>query len=186
MTEAMDAIFVKLVETSWKKYNEDLHNRHTDELLVGAVIAAMVEDKYALIDLNSDGVAHYLRFENLATRERLIFQLTNLAEDLVTAKVLRRHARVVIGYGEQVNNVGMIWQTLKSELKSSFLDTGEPGIITTDADLTAGYVYVQVPLLLELDPYFTDIYTIDYAQLREHIGATVHALRKYLRGRLQV
>lgn len=185
MSQELEDIFVGLVDASWKKYEEYIHNQRMDDLLIGGVITAMVGDGYSLIDLSSDGTAHYLRFEQLSNRQRLIFQLTNMSENLVIAKVLGRHARVVIGYGENVTNAAALFQTLKAEMKSSFLDANEPGVMTCDADVTAGYIYVQVPLLLDLDAYFTGSYTIDYALLRQHIGATVYALQKYLRGRLQ-
>lgn len=184
MSEDLESIFVQLVDTSWKRYEEHIQNRRVDDLLIGGVIAVMVGDGHSLIDLSSDGTNHYLRFENLSTRERLIFRLTNMSENLVTAKVLGRHAQVVIGYGEPVKDASRLFQTLKSEIKSSLLDTGEPGVITTDADITSGYIYAQVPLILDLDDYFRGGYEIEYLLLRKHIGATVHSLQKYLRGRL--
>lgn len=184
--EQLEQIFVSLVDFSWKKYNEEKLNSNIDEVLVGAVIASTVEQGYALIDLTSDGVRHYLRFEFLATRNRLIFELTNLSEDIVTAKVRGRLARVVIGYGQMVQNTGAIWQALKAELKSGFLDHAEPGIITCDADLASGYIYVQVPLIFDLDAYFAADYQVNYQLLQQHIAATVHSLSKYLQGRLGV
>jgi hypothetical protein len=184
MSEATDQVFVSLVKESWKHYNETKQNAQMDDLLVGAVIAATVEQGYALIDLNSDGVNHYLRFEYLQTRQRLIFQLHNLSEDLMTAKTLGRRANVVIGYGEPVQNAAAAWQAMRAEVKSGYIDTGEPGVITTDADLKAGYIYVQVPLILSLDQYFGQGFQVNYQLLQEHIQATVHSLAKYLRGRL--
>jgi hypothetical protein len=184
MSEATDQVFVSLVKESWKHYNETKQNSQMDDLLVGAVIAATVEQGYALIDLNSDGVNHYLRFEYLQTRQRLIFRLHNLSEDLMTAKTLGRRANVVIGYGEPVQNVNAIWQAMRAEVKSGYIDTGEPGVITTDADLKAGYIYVQVPLILNLDQYFGQGFQVNYQLLQQHIHAAVHSLAKYLRGRL--
>ncbi len=184
MSEELDKIFVGLVKESWTHYNETVQNTKMDDLLVGAVIAAMVEQGYSLIDLNSDGVSHYLRFEVLQTKQRLIFQLQNLSEDLVSAKVLGRRARIVIGYGERVNNLSTIWSAFKAEMKSGFLDQQEPGVITCDADMTAGYIYVQVPLILSLEQYFGQNYQVNYQVLQSHIGATVNSLAKYLRGRL--
>ena len=87
-------------------------------------------------------------------------------EDLITAKVLGRHAHVVIGYGRQVQNAAKLWDTVKSEVKSGFLDTDEPGAITTDADLSSGYIYAQIPLLLDLEVYFGDSYEVKYEILR--------------------
>ncbi len=183
--EQIEQMFVSLVAESWKRYHESLENTFMDDLLVGAVIASSVEVGYSLIDINSDGQHHYLRFEHLPSKERLVFELTNLSEDLVTAKVLGRRGRVVVGYGKIVKNTQAVFSALKTEFKSSFLDSREPGIITFDADLTAGYVYTQVPLLLDLDQYFSGNYQINYPLLQQHLGATIHSLRKYLIGRLQ-
>lgn len=184
MSEQMEQIFTDLVKQSWVRYNEGVQNRYLDDMLVGAVIASTVEIGYSLIDLNSDGTSHYLRFEHLPTKVRIIFQLTNLSENLVTAKVLGRHARVVIGYGVMVNNFGVIWKALKAEFKSTFLDTSEPGVITCDADATSGYIYAQVPLIIDLDDYFKGNFQIDQALLQHHIQATLHSLSKYLHGRI--
>jgi hypothetical protein len=185
MSEQLEKVFVALVERSWKRYNEHLENKYMDDLLVGAVIASTVQLGYALIDLNSDGQRHYLRFEHLPTKERLIFELTNLSEELVTAKVLGRWARTVIGYGKMVKDTQSVWSAFKSEFKSGFMDDREPGIITFDADLTAGYIYTQVPLLLHLDDYFGENFQVNHRLLQQHLGATVHTLKKYLNGRLR-
>ena len=95
MSEELEQVFVSLVDASWDKYNEGLQNRYLDDMLVGAVIASNVEGGFSLIDLNSDGVSHYLRFEHLPSKQRLIFKLTNLSENLVTAKVLGHRAQVI-------------------------------------------------------------------------------------------
>lgn len=184
MSQDLETIFTQLVHQSWERYSEIEHNQRIDDILVGGVIVAMVEDGYALIDLSSDGVAHYLRFEELASKQRLIFRLQHASEDLVTARVLGNYARITIGYGEHVQNFSTLWSTLKSEIKSSFLVSDEPGIITTDADIQAGYIYAQVPLLLNLGPYFINEYEINYGLLRQHIQATFHSLQKYLQGRM--
>ena len=184
MSEELEKVFVALVDASWKRYNETIQNHHMDELLVGAVIASSVESGYSLIDITSDGVNHYLRFEHLPSKQRLIFQLTNLSEDLVSAMVLGRVARVVVGYGMMVQNAGAIWQAFKAEVKSGFLDAAEPGVMTVDADIATGYLYVQVPLLLDVDQYVAPGYQVNHGLLQQHIMATVHSLAKYLRGRL--
>jgi hypothetical protein len=184
MSQDLETMFTQLVDQSWKRYSEIEHNQRIDDILVGGVIVALVEDGYALIDLSSDGVAHYLRFEELGSKQRLIFRLQNASENLVTARVLGNYGRITIGYGEHVQDFSKLWSTLKSEIKSSFLVSDEPGIITTDADMQAGYIYAQVQLLLDLTPYFINEYEINYALLRQHIHATVHSLKKYLQGRI--
>ncbi len=184
MSEELDRVFGQLVERSWQRFDESLHTRQVDDLLLGAVITAMVAEGNSLIDLTSDGQHHYLRFEHPQNRERLVFQLTHLTGDAVAAKVLGQHASVQMGYGVYVPNARAVWQALESEVKSGFLDVGEPGVVTVDANLTTGYVYVQVELLLDLDPYFADNYKINYSLLQQHLAAVRQALAKYLHGRL--
>lgn len=185
MSEQLEQVFVSLVDDSWKIYNEKIQNTYIDDILIGAVIYTNVESGYSLIDLQSTGGYHYLRFENLSNKQRIIFRLTNWSEDLMTAKVLGRKAQVVIGYGQQVSNIGPLWQLLKAEIKSSFIiDNDEPGIITCDADMASGYVYAQVPLIFDLDRYFVAKNQVNYELLLTHINATLHSLSKYLQGRL--
>jgi len=184
VSEELDQIFVQLVKRSWERFDERRRASEIDDLLVGAVIVAMVAEGNALIDLDSDGNHHYLRFEQPQTKQRLIFRLTHATGGVVSAKTLGHHASVQMGYGEYVQDARTVWQALKSEIKSGFLDVGEPGVITVDADLTTGYVYVQVELLLDLQPYFADHYTIRYPLLQQHLAAVRQALAKYLRGRL--
>jgi hypothetical protein len=83
-----------------------------------------------------------------------------------------------------VKNTASVFNAFKSEFKSGFMDAREPGVITFDADLTAGYIYTQVPLLLNLDQYFGENFEVKYDLLQQHLGATVHSLKKYLNGRL--
>lgn len=184
VSEELDQVFGRLVTRSWQRFDEDLHNRQVDDLLVGAVIAAMVAEGNALIDLTSDGNYHHLRFEHAQGKQRLLFQLTHLTGDLVRARVLGQHASVQMGYGEYVENTQAVWEALKTEVKSGFLDTGEPGVMTVDAELTTGYVYVQVELLLDLDAYFSSEHKVNYALLQQHLAAVRQALAKYLHGRL--
>lgn len=184
--EQQEDMFQRLLETSWTIHNAFQETKKKDDLLVGSVITVMVDAGYELIDLSSDGTAHYLRFEDIdGTKERFIFRLKNMSEDMVTAKVLGYLAHVTIGYGSPVQNAAKLWETLKSEIKSSFIDTNEPGAITTDADITSGYIYAQVPLIMNLGVYFGDHYEVKYDVLQKHIHSTIHVLRKYLQGRMQ-
>lgn len=182
--EELEGIFTDLVDKSWDMHYEQVQNRRMDDLLVGAVIAATVGDGYSLIDLNSDGVRHYLRFENLGNKERLIFELRNLTEGLVEAKTLGRRARVTVGFGQMVSNLTRTWSVLKDEIKGGLLVANTPGVISFDADLTAGYVYAQIPLLLDLDQYFGQGYQVNYKLINRHLSAVTHSLRKYLSGRI--
>jgi hypothetical protein len=181
--DELDAIFGKLVEQSWDFHHQHDFAGHIDEVLIGAVITSCLEGGRSLIDLTSDGTHHYLRFEDMEDHSRMIVRLTHLTGDLTTATVQGHRASVIIGYGERIRNFSKIWQAVKAEYKSGLISRDSPGSISVDGDMASQYVYVQVRLYLKIDNYIDHEYDIDYARLGEHLGATVHALRKYLRGR---
>ena len=177
-----DRVFGELVSKSWDYYNEHAYATHIDEVFLGAVITSTLDTGYALIDLTSDGTYHFVRFENLQDKSRIIFRIRHLTTGLIAAKVLGQRVSIVVGYGEMMPNFGKVWQALQAEYKSGLIDTPEPGTITIDGDMSTQYVYVNVDLFWSLDDYI-DKYQIHYAVLEEHISATLHALKKYLRGR---
>jgi len=182
--EYKDRVFGDLVKRSWDWLYEHEFAGHVEEVFLGAIITSSLDAGFALIDLNSDGRNHFIRFEDLRDKSRLLVRLTHLTGELATAKVLGQKARVAIGYGERVANITKIITAIRAEMQSGFLQP-EPGTITVDGDLQSGYVYVQVELFLSIDQYVSASYDIDYPRLTGDIDATAHALRKYLRGRFQ-
>lgn len=178
-----DRVFGKLVKSSWNYLAQHRLAAHIDEVFLGAVITSTLDTGYSLIDLSSDGTHHLLRFENLSDRSRILFRLTHLTGSLAVAKVLGQRASVIIGYGERVSNITKVWSAIQAEMKSAYIRDAEPGTITVDGDVNTGYVSCQVDLYFDLDEYIGRDYAIDYPKLSAHIGATTHALRKYLRGR---
>ena len=182
--EARDQIFVSLIKDSWDYYHEHERSSQVDEVLIGALIASTLDNGFSLIDLNSDGGHHHLRFENLQDRSRMVFRVTHLTAGLVASRVMGQRASVVIGYGEAVSDFGRVWQAMKAEYKSGYIQNAEPGTITVDADVAAGYIYVQVDMYWQVDRYVKPDLTIDYQTLTAHVGATINALRKYLHGRM--
>jgi len=184
--EQNEAIFVDLVASSWRRHSEMVRATQTDDLLLGAMIASGVGQGWSLIDLGSDGRTHLIRFDHAASQSRMVIAIDSLAEDLQTAKVLGRLARVTVGYGRRVDNLGTVFQAVKTEIKSAIIASDEPGVITVDGDLSTGYVYATVPLLLDLDEYLSGPLQVDYPKLSAHVGAVVHSLNKYLTGRLAV
>ncbi|MCU0657800.1 MAG: hypothetical protein MUF64_21825, partial [Polyangiaceae bacterium] len=78
---------------------------------------------------------------------------------------------------------GRVWQAIKAEFKSGYVNNPEPGTITVDGDMESGYIYVQVDLYLQIDHYIAADYSINFPRLNRDIGATLNALRKYLKGR---
>lgn len=185
MSEQHEAVFVHLVKQSWEIHNQFDHAAHVDEMLLGAVIASTVRLGKSLIDLTSDGNNHFLRFEDLQSRERMTFRLRHMTPDLATAKVTGQLANVTIGIGKPVSDVGKLWSTLKQEMKSAFLSEEEPGIVTLDADMTSGYLYAQVPLIWKLSDYFEAEVVPNHELIASHIYCCELALEKYLDGRIK-
>jgi len=182
----LDGVFVGLVRSSWARYRKRQVATEVDEVLVGAVITATLDNGYALIDLESTGSDHYLRFEKLESGQRIIFKLTHHAESLLTSAVLGHEASVRIGYGERIRNFGVVWKAIKQEMKGGYIAQAEPGIITVDGDISSQYVYVEVGLLWDINEYLdeNDPYIVKYPRLTQDVGATIHALQKYLHGRI--
>jgi hypothetical protein len=183
----LDGLFIAQVKRSWERHQRRQRATEVDEVLVGGVITACLDSGYQLIDLNSNGTHHHLRFEQLEDGARVIFQLEHMAESLLTASVLGHEAQVVIGYGERVRDFGRVWKAIKQEIKGGYITRAEPGILTIDGDLSSQYIYVQVSLLWDIQDYLKpeDVYRVNYPRLTQDVGASLHALRKYLRGRFQ-
>lgn len=185
MSEQHEAVFVDLVQRSWKFHQEFEHVRHVDDVLLGAVIAGTVRLGLVLIDLESDGDNHFLRFEDLRNKERMTFRLRHMTPDPTSARTLGNLANVTVGTGKPVTDIGRLWGTLKQEVKSAFILSDEPGLVTLDADVTAGYIYAQVPLIWNLGDYL-DGWVPDYEKVASHIYCCQVALEKYLDARLKL
>ncbi len=178
-----DATFARLVRASWDRHHEHFVAAHIDEVFLGAVIAVVVELGWSLIDVASDGTHHYLRFEQLERGDRVVVRSTHLTPDLALSRAIGHRAQVVVGYGERIEGFAAVLQALKSEFKSGLLDAQEPGVITTDVDIGAQYVYCQVGLLLDLGDYVDRELVVQSDRLSADIDASLFALRKYLSGR---
>jgi hypothetical protein len=186
-TEQYEAVFVDLVKKSWKVFGEMDHATRVDDIFLGAVIASAVRLGRCLIDLESDGTSHFVRFEDMQNRARMTFRLTHLTPSLSAASVSGHQASVTIGVGRQVNDVGRLWGAMKQEFKSAFVMSDEPGIVTLDADMASGYVYAQVPLIWKLEEYLgAGAMVPDYEKIASHIYCCEVSLYKYLDGRLQL
>lgn len=184
--ERMDQVFVDLIKKSWERHAARERAGEVDEVLIGGVITGVLDNGFDLIDLTSDGDNHYLRFEDLRSGERVIFKLRHLANSLVMSRVIGHEAQVTIGYGERVRDFSKIWGALKQEMKGGYIRQVEPGILTIDGDISSQYIYVEVGMLWDISDYLDpdDPYRVRYPKLSEDLGASIHALRKYLRGRL--
>jgi hypothetical protein len=187
MSEQYEAVFVDMVKRSWKAHGEMDHATRVDDIFLGAVIAASVRLGKCLIDLQSDGVSHFVRFEDLSNRARMTFRLSHLTPSLMAARATGHLANVTIGVGRPVDDVGRLWGAFKREIKSAFMAADEPGVITLDADMAAGYIYAQVPLIWKLDDYLgKDLWAPEYDKVASHIYCCEVSLYKYLDGRLRL
>jgi len=180
-----DAVFAGLVQESWRYHNLVENTLRVDDLLVGALITVTLDDGNVLIDLTSDGTNHFLRFEDPDGRARVTMALTHLTRDVTMAKAVGQRASLVVGYGEPIKSFGRVMDAIRKETKSGYVGRTEPGIVTFDADGESQYVYAQVALYLDADVYVGEDLDVDYALLASHVGATIHALRKFLRGRTE-
>ena len=182
----LEAIFEQILRKSWQFKARHAHANQIDEVLVGAVITSTLDNGYALIDLTSDGSYHYLRFEELDSGNRIIFQLRHMTPDLATAKVLGHEAEVTVGYGERHKKFKAVWKAMSQEMKGGYISTPDPGVITVDGDISSQYIYVQVGTIWDINDYLVEVgsYRVDYPKLTQHIAAIIHSLRKYLRGRI--
>jgi hypothetical protein len=156
-----------------------------DDLLVGALITVTLDAGHVLIDLTSDGSHHFLRFEDLDDRARVTMALTHLTRDVTMAKAVGQRASLVVGYGEPMKSFARVMDAIRKETKSGYLGSADPGIVTFDADSESQYVYAQIDLFLDIDAYVSDELEISYELLAGHVDATIHALRKFLRGRTE-
>ena len=181
--DRLDRVVGSLVQKSWDYLEGHDFASHVDEVFLGAVITSTLDTGYSLIDVKSDGTHHFLRFQNMQDHSRIIVRVTHLTSSLSVAKVLGQRASVIIGYGEKVAAISKVMNAIQAEMKSGFIQNPDPGTITVDGDLGTGYVYCQVDMYWQIDDYVGRDYRIDYTKLTGHIGATTHALRKYLRGR---
>jgi len=181
--EAMEATFGALVKKSWAHFNHSVFAGKVDEVLLGALITLMVERGSVLIDVTSDGQNHYVRFERLGDKSRVYFRVTHLTPNVVAAKVQGHLVSIVAGYGEFVDSFATIWGALKAEYRSGLIQTAEPGTITVDGDMDTRYVYVQVDMYWNAGDYVGEDWRVQYDKLGVDVDATLHVLKKYLRGR---
>ncbi|MBM3461760.1 MAG: hypothetical protein FJX76_06625 [Armatimonadetes bacterium] len=177
--------FASLVEYSRDRYREAFYNSHVDDILMGAVIASMVEDDCSLIGVFSDGVNHHLRFEGNEQQTRYVFRLTHLSEDLTVARVQGHLGSVVVGYGEPVGNIATAWGKLEAANRPINEEGPEPGVIRFEADLASGFLYAQITLIMELDRFIHPDYHVDHETFHSNLWSVMAVLRDYLRATLR-
>ncbi|MDP4015484.1 MAG: DUF4339 domain-containing protein [Candidatus Nanopelagicales bacterium] len=200
--QELDDQFIDLIDRSWVMYKETEFATSIDEVMLGGVVTALVDCGFALIDLGTAGTpaattttttgagaapvipnCHELRFEEPQTHSRVTLTLKHLTPDPAVAKMIGHRAEVVIGYGQRVPNFTRVGQALRQEVQSSFIVSPEPGTVTFDADLSSGYVYAQVDLLLDLGRYVDEHFAVDNDLLRRHLASVVYTMQTFVQSR---
>lgn len=178
-----ERIFGSLLKESWRYHNQQFSASVVDDVFIGLLIACTLDNGWSLIDMTSDGSNHYLRFENFKDQSRVYYQVRHMTHSLAEQKAVGNRVAIVVGYGERTNDFARLWSTLKQELRSGYIQSPEPGTITFDADMGAGYIYVQVDMFWKMEDYVGEGFHTDGRRLDRDVDACTHALRKYLRGR---
>lgn len=196
--QQLDDEFMGLIDRSWSMYKQAEKATTIDEVMLGGIITAMVDSGFVMIDIHSGGLVgpaaangpvppppgtHEMRFEAPTTGARVTISLRHLTPDLASASVIGHRARLEVGYGERLGNASQIGQALRSEVASSFVAVPEPGSVTFDADITSGYVYASIDVLVEPDRYVDDDLAVDHDTLRRHIAALVYTMRTFVQTR---
>jgi hypothetical protein len=209
--QELDDEFIGLVGRSWELYKETEFATSIDEATLGGVITALVDCGFVLIDLETAGALlgvvaadpaatttasggtnvgstataahHQLRFEEPETKARVTVALEHLTPDVASAKMIGHRASAIVGYGERVKEFGKVGQAVRQEVQSNFVLSPEPGTVTFDADLSSGYVYAQIDLLLELDRYVAEDLTVDHELLRRHLASVVYTMKTFIQSR---
>jgi len=179
----MDAIFSALMQDTLQYRDASEFARSIDEVFLGAVITATLDAGRVLTDIMSDGTHHFLRFVSPTDDSRVLVRLTHLTGNLTTSRVQGHMASVVVGYGERMSGFADIWSTIGQQQSTGMVPRDAPGAFIVDGDLASQHVYVQVRLYLRIDDYVDHEWSINYAQLSEHLAACTRALRIHLHGR---
>lgn len=183
--EELDGVFAGLVESSWKYHRLLEDTQRVDDVLVGALITATLDTGRALLDINSDGTNHFLRFEDPTDRSRVSMAVTHLTRDVTTARAIGQRAALTVAYGEAITRFGQVVEAMRKQAKSGYVKSAEPGIVTFDKDDESKYLYAQIDLYLDVDDYVSQDLKVDYEKLNGAVAASVHALRKFLKGRVE-
>lgn len=209
--QELDDEFIGLIGRSWEMYKETEYATSIDEATLGGVITALVDCGFVLIDLETAGALyaavgadpaagttaaagtsvgstptsahHQLRFEEPETKARVTVAIEHLTPDVASAKMIGHRASAIIGYGERGKEFNKVGQAIRQEMQSNLVLSPEPGTVTFDADLSSGYVYAQIDLLLELDRYVSEDLAVDHELLRRHLAAVVYTMKTFVQSR---
>ncbi len=179
--------FIKLVEESWRRYDDMERNSWLDDVFVGSIITCHLDNGMFLLNAGSDGSSHYLLFSN-HNRDRNIVRVDHThGEDYLFSKTVGHLASVTLGVGRAYPEFKKIARAARSEIQSEMAGEGrvagmaDPGVMKIDQD--GGIATCETSLLLDLQDYVSqETLKVDRDKLWTHFQATYQSLEKYLAG----
>jgi hypothetical protein len=162
-------------------------NSWLDDVFVGAVVTAHLDAGMFLLDVESDGEAHFLTFSDQERNRHVIRVDHRRGEDYLYAKTVGHLASVTFGVGRSYPDLSKVLSAAKAEFKGEMAGEGrvagipDPGIMRVDIQGTIAVC--ETSLLLDLSDYVNkDTLAVDTEKLWTHIVATYQSLEKYLAG----
>ncbi len=179
--------FIKLVEESWRRYDDIERNSWIDDVFVGAIVTCHLDNGMFLLNAGSDGTSHYLLFSN-PQRDRNVVRVDHTrGEDYTFSKTIGHLTTVTLGVGRAYPEFKKLVRAARSELQSGLAGEGrvagisDPGVMTVDQD--QGITTCETALLLDLQDYVSlETLKVDGEKLWTHFQATYQCLEKYLAG----
>lgn len=185
--QEMEDRFIKLVEDSWRRYDDIERNGWIDDVFVGSIVTCHLDAGMFLLTAASDGQSHYLLFSD-HERNRNIVRVDHTAgEDYLYSKTVGHLTSVTLGVGRAYPDLSKLMRAARSEMQSEFAGEGriaglsDPGVMKVDQD--GSIATCETSLLLDLKEYVSlETFKVDREKLWSHFQATYQSLEKYLSG----
>lgn len=179
--------FIALVEDSWERFDDIERNSWLDDVFIGAVITAHLDNGMFLLNATSDGANHYLVFSNKARDRNVVKVDHRRGEDYLYSQTVGHLTAVTLAVGRAFPDMKRLFKATTSEFKSGMAGEGriagmsDPGVMKIDRD--GSIATCETTLLLDLRDYVTpSSLETDHEKLWTHFQATYQSLEKYLTG----
>lgn len=179
--------FIKLVEESWRRFDDIERNGWIDDVFVGSIITCHLDNGMFLLNAGSDGSSHYLMFSDRERNRNIVKVDHTRGEDYLFSKTVGHLTAVTLGVGRAYPDLRKIVRAARSEIQSELAGEGrvagmaDPGVMKVDQD--NGIATCETSLLLDLSDYVSlQTLKVDREKLWLHFQATYQSLEKYLSG----
>lgn len=179
--------FVKLIEESWRRYDDIERNSWIDDVFVGSIVTSHYDNGLFLLNAGSDGQSHYLLFSDQQRNRSIVRVDHTRGEDYLFSKTLGHLTAVTLGVGRAYPNLQKLWRAAKSEMQGELAGEGriagmsDPGVMKVDQD--GSIATCETSLLLDLQDYVSlETFKVDRDKLWADFQATYQSLEKYLSG----